>query len=225
MKELNPKILMLVGPPGSGKGTQTELLAERFGYDIIHVSQIIRNKFENDAENPEVIAAKDAYESGRLVDGKVIAKWVTTKIGELGKEAVTSGLILDGAGRTIQEASATIDLLDDFVAKDKIRVFFVKISPEETLERNTKRIVCTKCLKPIDPKLVGEINICPHCEGKLGKREMDQKSVIENRLKVYEELSLPAVEYMRNEGLVIDVNGEQPIEDVYNDIANHITVK
>ena len=222
MGKLSPKIIMLVGPPGSGKGTQTRLLVERLGYNVIHASQIIRDKFKNDTKNPEVIEAKKAYETGMLVDGLVIAKWVTDKINELGQKIITHGLILDGAGRTVEEAQATLGLLDDSIDKKDIRVFFIEIAPEETVERNTKRIVCTKCLKPIDPSLVGKIDTCPYCKGKLGKREMDQKNIIQNRLEVYKKLTLPAVEYMREKGLVIDINGEQAIENVYDDIKKHI---
>jgi adenylate kinase len=221
-KEITPKIVSLVGPPGSGKGTQAGLLAERLGYNVIHVSQIIRDKFNNQPDSPDVTQAKQDYEAGKLVSGEVIARWVSEKINGLGKTVIESGLIIDGAGRTIEEASTIIDLLIKYIDKDDIKIFFVKISPEETLRRNTKRIVCTKCLKPINPKLIDTLDACPHCNGNLGKREMDQKSVIENRLKVYRELTLPTVEYMRERGLVVDINGEQTIEEVYQDINKHI---
>ena len=215
---MKPKVIILVGPPGSGKGTQAELLAERLNLNIIHVSQVIREKIKNNPNDPDVIESKRAYEEGRLTDGKVISKWMGAKIRELKKEQIDQGLVLDGAARTIDEATATVKLIDGIVGKDKIRVFLVNVSPEETLRRNVKRIVCQKCLKPIRPELIGKIDKCPYCGGTLGKREMDQKTVIENRLRVYEKETLPAIEYLRNKGLVVDINGEQPIEEVYQDI-------
>jgi adenylate kinase len=201
---LNTKIIILVGPPGSGKGTQSELLAERLNLNIVHLSQVIREKFKNDPDNPDVIESKRAYQEGRLTKGKVIAMWVGAKIKEMGKEYVSQGIILDGAARTIDEAKNSIKLFNEIVGKDKIKVFFINISPKETLKRNLKRIVCQKCLKPINPKLIGKIDKCPYCGGKLGK-------------------SLPTIKYLREEGLVIDINGEQPIEDVYQDIVKKLT--
>ncbi len=221
MKLFN-QIIILVGPPGSGKGTQAELLAERLNLNIIHLSQVIREKFENNPDDPDVIESKKAYKEGRLTKGKVIATWVSDKIKKLGKEYISQGLILDGAARTLDETKNSIKLFNEIVGKGKIKVFFVNISPEETLKRNLKRIVCQKCLKPINPKLIGKIDKCPYCGGKLGKREMDQKGIVKNRLRVYKEETLPAIKYLRKEGLIVDINGEQSIEDVYQDIVKKL---
>jgi len=221
MKSFN-QIIIMVGPPGSGKGTQAELLSERLNLNIIHLSQVIREKFESDPNDPDVIESKQAYKEGRLTDGKVIAVWIGAKIKKLGKAFVNQGLILDGAARTIDEAKSSIKLFNKILGKDKIKVFFISISPEETLKRNLKRIVCQKCLKPLNPELIGKIDKCPYCGGKLGKREMDQKNIVENRLKVYKKETLPTIKYLRKQGLVIDINGEQSIESVYQDIVKYL---
>ncbi len=213
------QIIVLVGPPGSGKGTQAELLSERLNLNIIHLSQIIREKFKNNPNDSDVIESKKAYKEGRLTDGKIIVKWVGAKIKKLGKAYVNHGLILDGAARTIDEAKGSIKLFNKILGKNKVKVFFINISHKETLRRNLKRIVCQKCLKPINPKLIGKINKCPYCGGKLGKREMDQKNIIENRLRVYEKETLPTIEYLRKQGVIININGEQSIEDVYQEIV------
>lgn len=220
---MKTKIIFLAGPPGSGKGTQAQLLKKRLGLEIIQVSQVVREKFKNEPNNPEVIQSKKAYYQGQLVDGELIAKWVTTKIEKLGEKNINKGLILDGAARTIEEARAVLKLLDKKIGKSKIKLFFIKISPQETLKRNLKRVVCQKCLKPIDPKLIGKIKRCPYCGGKLGKREMDNKKVIENRLKVYQKQTLPAINYLKKQGIVVEIDGEQPIEKVYQDIVKKLT--
>jgi len=220
--KLFDRVIILVGPPGSGKGTQAELLSERLNLNIIHLSQIIREKFKNDPDDPDVIESKKAYQEGRLTNGKVIATWVEAKVKKLGKAYLRQGLILDGAARTIDEAKESIKLFNKILGKGKIKVFFINISPKETLKRNLKRIVCQKCLKPINPELIGKINKCPYCGGKLGKREMDQKNIVENRLRVYEEETLPTIKYLKKQGLVIDINGEQSIEDVYRDIVKKL---
>ncbi len=221
MKSLN-QIIILVGPPGSGKGTQAELLSERLNLNIIHLSQVIREKFESAPNDPDVIESKRGYREGRLTDGKVIAMWIGAEIKKLGKVFVSQGLILDGAARTIDEAKGSIKLFNKILGKNKVKVFFINISSEETLKRNLKRIVCQKCLKPINPELIGKIDKCPYCGGELGKREMDQKNIVENRLRVYEKETLPTIKYLRKQGLVIDINGEQSIEDVYQDIVKKL---
>jgi len=222
MQNLKAKIIILVGPPGSGKGTQAELLTQRLNLRIIHLSQLIREKFKKEPDNPDVIESKKAYEEGRLTNGKIVAKWVAEKINRLGEKEVEKGLVLDGAARTIEETTKTIELLDEIVGKENIKVFFIKISPEETIKRNTKRVICQKCLKPIDPKLIGKIEKCPYCGGRLGKREMDQKNIIENRLRVYREKTLPSLQYIKEQKMLIEVDGEQPIEKVYQDILKHL---
>ncbi len=220
--KLNTKIIILAGPPGCGKGTQAELLTKEYHLTPIQVNRVIREKFKAEPNNPQVKKAQEAYNTGRLINGKVIAQWVTEKIHSLGDKIISQGILIDGAARTIQEAKATLKLSEKIVPKEQIKVFFLKISPQETVKRNTQRIICEKCQKPIDPKLIGKITKCPYCGGKLVKRKMDNEEIIKTRLKAYQKQTIPAINYLKGEGIVTEINGEQPIEKVHQDIKAHL---
>lgn len=217
-----PKIIFLAGPPGSGKGTQAQLLKERLGLKIIQVNLIIREKFKNFPNQPEVIKAKNDYQAGNLIDGHLIGQWVVEKLKTFSPELLAKGLVIDGAVRTIEEAKTIINFLRKKFGKENLKIFFIKISPQETKRRNLNRIICKDCQKPLKPKLVGKIKKCPYCGGKLVKRAMDNEEVIRNRLRVYQEKTLPTIDYLKKQGLVIDINGEQPIEKVYQDILGYL---
>jgi len=216
------KIIILAGPPGSGKGTQAQLLGERFELEMLQANRLVREKFETAPNDPDVIESKKAYEEGRLTDGEVIGKWLTEKVEKISQETLGKGLILEGFARTLKEAKITTNILKEKFGLDHVRLFFIKIDPEETLKRNLVRIICQSCQKPIEPSLIGKITHCPYCGGELGKRDMDNKLVIENRLRVYQEETLPAIDYLRSLGIVVEINGEQPIESVYADILENL---
>jgi len=216
------KIILLAGPPGSGKGTQAQMLKEKFGLEMIQANRIVREKFETDPNDPEVIESKKAYDEGRLTDGKVLGKWLMQKMENVSKDVLNKGLILEGFARTPEEATITIQILKERTGLNQVRLFFIKISPEETLKRNLSRIICETCQKPINPDLIGKVEKCPYCGGELGKRAMDDKSVIETRLKVYNNETFPAIEYLKSLGIVIEINGEQSIEKVFEDIVSYL---
>jgi len=216
------KIIILAGPPGSGKGTQAQLLGERFGLEMLQANRLVREKFETDPNNPDVVESKKAYIEGRLTDGEVLGKWLTEKIEKFSQKTFDKGLILEGFARTPKEAKITANILKEKFGLDHVRLFFIKIDPEETIRRNLARIICQSCQKPIEPDLIGKITHCPYCGGELGKRDMDNKLVIENRLRVYREETLPAIDYLRSLGIVTEINGEQPIESVYSNIIENL---
>lgn len=216
------KIIILAGPPGSGKGTQAHLLKDRKGFYIFQTSQLIREKFKTDSHNPDVIASKKAYQEGGLTDGAVLARWVSEKLLEMKSKIISKGVILDGAARTIKEAQATFELIKENFGANKLRLFFIKVSAQETLKRNSKRLICEKCLRPLDPKLIGKVTKCPHCGGKLVTREMDNQEIIQKRLEVYQRQTLPAINFLKDQGVVVEINGEQSIESVYQDIEAYL---
>lgn len=219
---MRTKIIILAGPPGSGKGTQAELLEEKFHFLTLSVSQIIRERFQNNPAAPEVVKAKEDYRDGHLIDGRLVAQWIAAKIKTLDKKRINQGLIIDGAARTIEEAKEVYPLLSKIVGKEGIRLFFIKIRPEETFRRNLSRIICSRCHRPIDPSLIGKVKVCPYCGGKLVRRKMDNPEVIKTRIKVYREQTLPAINYFKKQGIVIEINGEQPIKKVFQDISAHL---
>jgi adenylate kinase len=216
------KIVILAGPPGSGKGTQAHLLKDRKGFYLLQTSQVIREKFKTDPDNPDVKASKKAYQEGGLTDGAVLARWIGEKLLDIREQILTKGVILDGAARTTREAQSTFELIKENFGADKLRLFFIKVSAQETLRRNSKRLICEKCLRPLNPKLIGKVNKCPHCGGKLVPREMDNQEIIQKRLEVYEKQTLPAINFLKKQGVVIEINGEQPVESVYRDIEAHL---
>ena len=202
---------MLFGSPGSGKGTQAELLSREFNIPIISPGQLYREAAAN--KTPLGIEARDKYWG----KGKLCPDEITIKITREGleKDDCKKGFILDGFPRTIVQAEA----LKKIAKIDYI--FNIKVSKEELAKRMAARRSCG-CgewfdLRVKPPK---DDEICDKCGKKLVIREDDKPKVVKKRFEVYKKQTMPLLDFYEDK--VIDINGEQPMEDVFKDIKNNI---
>ncbi|PIZ58969.1 adenylate kinase [bacterium (Candidatus Torokbacteria) CG_4_10_14_0_2_um_filter_35_8] len=211
-------ILVVLGPQGSGKGTQAEMLAKKFNLTHIQTGNIFREKAEEDTPLGRKID-RLINKEGRLVPDEIVFqvwKEYVEKIPQ-GK-----GIILDGNPRTLEQAK----FIDNFF-KEKGReinkVFYIGISGEETIKRLSVRRVCKDCKKSLRLGIdVEESDKCPKCGGELFQREDDTPERIKVRLDTYKEVILPLVDYYKKQDKLVEINGEQPIEKVFEDIVGCI---
>lgn len=216
-------IVILLGPPGSGKGTQADLLAEKFGLFHFGTSKIIQEKFKSDSEDPEINKAKKLYESGQLATPKLVTRWVKEAIEKLPLE---KGIVFDGSPRTLGEAEVIFPFLEERYSRERIRVVNIKLSPQESVWRNTRRKICSHCRQPVPyTKETKNLEICPECGGKLVTRELDKPEIIKERLKVFKKETKPVIDFFRKKRILRQINGEQSIEDVSKDIASAVLSK
>ena len=206
--------IVLLGPPGAGKGTQASVLAERLGIAHVASGDLFREAL---AQGTELgLLAKSYMERGALVPDDVTTAMVMER---LSRPDCSRGAILDGFPRTIGQAKA----LDEALAQrgqavDK--VLYINVSSEELLRRLSGRLICKSCQASFHqitrpPKRDG---VCDECGGELYQRADDAPDTVRERLEVYFAQTEPLVRYYREAGKLIEINGEQSITKVQEDL-------
>ena len=202
--------VVLLGPPGAGKGTQAKLLQEEFAACQISTGDILRKAVVE--RTPLGKEAAQYLDSGALVPDDVIVKLVAERLKEKDCER---GFILDGFPRTIPQAGS-LDAILKQMGLSLNRVLSVRVPRAVIIERLAGRRSCKNCgaLSHIafsPPKRSG---ICDRCGGELYQRQDDDEETIANRLKVYENQTAPLVEYYRERDLLLEIDGVGAIDEI-----------
>jgi|SRR3989338_3925092 len=217
--------VFLIGPPGSGKGTQADLLAERFGLVHVQTSKLGEAKI-NDEElvkrDLEVAEVKRLYDKGELFPPPWTVKIVFEKAKELSDKGV--GIVFSGSPRTIYEAEQELPYFENLYGREKIRVINLKIDEDESVNRNSNRRVCKANGHPIPNfEQFKNIQICPHDGSEIITRSLDSPDTIKTRNEVYHRRTELILDFLEKKGhKVIEVNGVQPIQKVFEDILNNL---
>ena len=200
--------LVLFGPPGAGKGTQGQLLKEQLGIPQITSGDLFRFHLRN--ETPLGMRAGEYMKKGLLVPDEVTIDIVLDKVLDLPAEA---GFILDGFPRTLNQAEALEGALGDH-SRGLDRVVFVNVPDDELVRRLAGRHTCQDCQAPY-PSDGGELPArCPQCGGELYQREDDRAEAIQKRLEVYQEETLPLLDFYRQRDILADIAGMGAVEEV-----------
>ncbi len=210
MDDGSPLFLVLLGAPGAGKGTQARMLSEKWGIPQVSTGDIFRGNLESETELG--LLAKQYMEKGELVPDEVTIGMVQER---LSHSDCARGAILDGFPRNIPQARALDDILKEKGTSLRF-VPYIKVSDEVLLARLSGRWICRQCgavyhMLYNPPKVTGK---CDICGGELYQRPDDRPEVAKNRLKVYFEQTAPLIEYYRQRGLLVEIDGEQEIEGV-----------
>lgn len=213
-----PKNFILIGPPGSGKGTQAKLLAEKFKLKYVGSGDILRQRNRiNDFTGRKLT---EVMKKGGLVPSFVINKLLGDELEGLKKQKI-NGFVLDGWTRIIYEAILADEALNWYEWRNT-KIIFIKISAKESYNRLTKRRQCKDCKKPIP--WIGEfkkLKRCDVCGGELVTRADDNIQSIKKRLEEYKNQTVRSINHYRQQKRLIEINGEQPIEKVFKDILKH----
>ena len=206
--------LILFGAPGSGKGTQADLLRSDLGVPHISTGDILRESVRQGTELG--LKAKSYMDSGALVPDRLILEMIRER---LALPDAAKGFLLDGFPRTVAQAEGLEALLGE-LGRSVDAVVSLDVEPEELIKRLTARRMCAGCgaihnLVFQPPKAEG---ICDRCGGKLEQRADDQRATVENRLRVYREQTAPVMEFYRGRGLLRPVDGSRAPEEVYRSL-------
>jgi adenylate kinase len=206
--------LIFLGPPGSGKGTQSEFICKDFHIVQLSTGDLLRYHRKNGTELGK--KAQEFMDKGELVPDDLIIEIIRN---ELKKEEYSNGFLLDGFPRTITQAEA----LDKLLAELNLHldaVLVLNVPTEELITRLTARRTCPICGKTYHliynpPKVDGK---CDLDGGELYQRSDDNEETVRNRLEVYEKQTKPLIDYYQSKGLAYFIDGIGKIEDIYSRI-------
>jgi len=207
-------ILILLGAPGVGKGTQGELIAKEYGIPQISTGDILRKEVKEGTLLGK--EAKKYMDSGALVPDNVIIGMMENRIK---KDDCKNGFILDGFPRTVAQAEA-FDVMLEKNGLELDKVLLIDVPKDEIIDRLTGRRVCSKCgavyhIKNNPPKIDG---VCDKCGGELIQRSDDTKEVVENRLNVYEKSTMPLIEYYEKTKKLVKIDGVGNINEIFSKV-------
>jgi adenylate kinases len=198
--------IVLLGPPGSGKGTQGEKLSEEMGYVRLSTGDMLREAVRNGT--PLGLKAKGFMDSGALVPNDLIINLMKEKIASLG---TGTGVIFDGFPRTVEQANALGEQIDVDLALN------LDVKDEELVERLTRRRSCPTCnaVYHLDNNPPKKDGICDKCGSELYHRDDDKESTVKNRLKVYRENTMPLIDYYEKKGTLVTLEGKGDINEIF----------
>jgi adenylate kinase len=203
--------LVLVGPPGAGKGTQAQFIAEHVGVPKISTGDIFRANVSQGT--PLGLQAKEFMDRGDLVPDEVTIDMVRNRLQE--KDAV-EGFLLDGFPRTVPQAETLDDILRETADTKLDVVLELVVDNEEVVRRLSGRRTCRTCNHiwhvDFDPPQVP--GVCDLDGGELFQRDDDKPATIENRLEVYDDQTAPLIAYYANRGVLVGIDATGPVDDV-----------
>ena len=200
--------LILLGPPGAGKGTQAAKIAER--YSLAHISTGDMLRAEIASETPLGLRAKALIENGELVPDEIIIGMVENRIKE---DDCVNGFLLDGFPRTIPQAESLMEFADID------RAVCIEVPDESIIDRMARRRVCPDCRRTysVDTDL-GDEFYCPECGARLVARDDDKPETVRHRLNVYAEQTFPLIEFFKERELLSTVDGCGTVDEVAQNI-------
>ena len=200
--------IILLGAPGSGKGTQATRIAEKYSLTHISTGDIFRENIKN-CTGLGVIA-KTYIDEGHLVPDDLTIRMVQER---LSRPDCANGVLLDGFPRTISQAQA----LEEFCKIDY--VINLEVSADRIVKRVIGRRSCFSCGGTFHVDFIGNVENCPVCGEKLSIRKDDNAETVKERLSVYAKSTAPVYDYYLKQGKIVKVDGSLPTEQVFNEIV------
>jgi len=206
--------LILLGPPGAGKGTQAGLIVAEYGIPHVSTGDILRSAVKNQTQMG--LEAKKYMDAGELVPDSVVIGIVRDRLQE---PDTARGFLMDGFPRTIPQAEE-LDAVLDGLGRGVTKTLVILVDEEDLVRRLTGRRICRVCQAPFHvmfnpPKREG---VCDKCGGELYQRDDDSEATVRNRLEVYRNQTEPLIGYYDQAGVVARIDGAQAPDEVYEDI-------
>jgi adenylate kinase len=216
-----PTYIVLLGAPGAGKGTQAQVISKTLGLAHISSGDIFREKLKGQTELGKL--AKGYMDRGELVPDDVTIAMIRER---LTRSDVAKGALLDGFPRTPAQAAALDEMLAGFASRVSA-VPYIKVDETALVERLTGRWTCRAqghvYHEKFNPPQRSEV--CDLDGSELYQRDDDKAETVKNRIRVYFDQTMPLIEYYRNAGVLVEVDGAQPIEAVSHDLLEALEAK
>jgi adenylate kinase len=204
--------IILLGPPGSGKGTQGALIEQRYGFPEISTGDLLRLAVQK--KSPMGMQAKAAMDKGDLVNDDIVLQLVAER---MAMEDCNEGYVLDGFPRNMKQAL----MLEKLDCPHEV-VLDIRLEEETLISRLSSRRICARCGNTYNliVKPPGRDGSCDKCQGELVQRLDDEPAIIQERLKVYHQETEPLVVHYRNKDVYHRIDGNRDIEQVFDDIQS-----
>lgn len=216
MHETEHRVLILLGPPGSGKGTQAARISREMGLPHISTGDLFRHHISNDTELGK--KAKVYMNQGQLVPDALVLEMLFERVAE---EDCRQGYLLDGFPRTVNQAKELDRKLPN---NTRLIAINLEVSDAVVMQRISGRLSCSSCGNIVNrfeapPKEEGK---CDRCGGELYQREDDKPEVVHNRLKVYNEQTAPLIDYYSAKKVLQSIDGERSPDVIFADIDRNL---
>lgn len=216
------KVFIFLGPPGSGKGTQTSRLADKLSIPHVDTGSLLRKNIQDGTELG--LIAKGYIDKGQLVPLKVVSDVIKDR---LQKDDCLNGYILDGFPRSVEQAEALKGIMDElntFSLKDDTLAIYFDIPTEVLVQRLVNRRSCPKCgtiynLISNPPKIM---DYCDICDTKLTQRKDDNEETARLRFETYEKETAPLYDYFKQMGILKELDADKPISEIWENLKNII---
>ncbi|MDO8240847.1 MAG: nucleoside monophosphate kinase [Candidatus Moranbacteria bacterium] len=211
--------IIILGQQGSGKGTQAEFLAKEMSLIHIDMGKTLREVAKLDTPlGREIYDIQNVTKT--LVPSRILREVLHFKLGSIPSE---QGIVFDGVPRTMDQSEYMEEALQEFGRKINA-VFFINISEAESIKRISKRWICKDCKSVfiMGKDVKDEKEKCPKCGAEITQRNDDTVSGIKKRLQVFAEETMPVINYYKEQGVLVEINGEQEIEKVAGEIIKNI---
>jgi len=205
--------VIMLGPPGSGKGTQSELIEKKYGFPKISTGDLLRREIQRGTTLGK--QAEAAMNRGELVSDNLVIEMVKKRIF---KPDCRRGYIMDGFPRNMNQAQ----MLEKVRTNHRQTVIAIHLSEQRIIERLSARRICLSCeaIYNYSIRKPRARDVCDACSGELVQRKDDTPEVIRQRLRIYNEQTKPLIDYFRKKKIYHGVNGEGSIESIFQNICS-----
>jgi len=224
---MDKSVIIVMGCPGSGKGTQAEILSNKFGLYYLESSKVIDSKLANikegdvetvDGKEYSLTEQRDKRHAGDIMSPELVTHWMMEKAKEVAND--NQKLVIAGSPRTVYEAERFMPLLAELYGKDKIATIVINLEEKEAIYRSANRRICSLARHPIlyfeETK---DLKMCPLDGSKLIVRKDDNEEVIKRRMVEYRERTLPLLDYLKKEGFKVnELSGRDMPVELHEDI-------
>ena len=216
---MKTKKLLIMGPPGAGKGTQAANIVSKYGVCHISTGDMFRSAIKNGTEMGKL--AQKYIENGELVPDSVTVGIVKERLSQ--QDILEKGFLLDGFPRNLDQAHSLDTILEE-LGYNLDAVINVSVLDEILINRIIGRRICRQCgatyhIEFNKPNVEG---VCNECGGELYIRKDDTRETAENRLNVYSSQTQPLLDFYAERGLLVEIDGDQAVSKVFSDIVEHL---
>lgn len=218
-QQIPQPVLIFLGPPGCGKGTQARMAAHKYGLIYLGCGDILREEAKSDSDNAK--AMKEHMKKGELLPDELVTKIFIERLKKILDTGI--GAVVDGYPRDLMQAKELDKVIRQYESAFS-KVILIDLDEQTAADRILKRRVCTRCKQSIPySEETRDLKRCPQCGGELISRADDTPETAAERWKVYENQTLPVVKYYGE--MVLRVDGKPSIEEIFKEVVSKIAGK